>query len=87
MSKIVEEAAPPGEVFPAWRHAQLEVDRLAREPLIAPSVLRTTGFLRPELAERVAEWFTGKPTAPTDAWESGARRCARPSSDSTPTAS
>ena len=30
-------------------------------------MLRTTGFLRPELAERVTDWFTGKPTAPTDA--------------------
>jgi hypothetical protein len=30
-------------------------------------VLRTTGFLRRELAERVTDWFTGKPTAPSDA--------------------
>jgi len=30
-------------------------------------VLRTTGFLAPELAERITDWFTGQPTAPTDA--------------------
>jgi hypothetical protein len=60
-------AASPCEVFPTWRRAQLEVDRLAREAPLAPCVLRTTGFLRPELAERITDWFTGKPTAPTDA--------------------
>ena len=60
-------AASPSEVFPTWTRAQLVVDRLAREASPAPSVLRTTGFLGPELAERVADWFTGKPTAPTDA--------------------
>jgi hypothetical protein len=54
-------------VFPAWRRAQVEVDRQAREAPLAPCVLRTTGFLRPELAERVTEWFTGQPTAPADA--------------------
>ena len=57
----------PSEVFPTWRPAQLEVDRLAREAPLAPCVLRTTGFLRPELAERVTDWFTGKRTAPSDA--------------------
>jgi hypothetical protein len=57
----------PCEVFPMWRRAQLEVDRLARETPVAPHVLRTTGFLRPELANRVAGWFTGQPTAPPDA--------------------
>jgi len=66
MSKIVR-VLPPADVFPPWRRAQLEVDRVALEVPLAPSVLRTTGFLRPELAERVADWFTGKPTAPTDA--------------------
>ena len=60
-------AAAPREVFPTWHRAQLEVDRLAREATLAPCVLRTTGFLPPELAERVTDWFTGKPTAPTDA--------------------
>jgi hypothetical protein len=30
-------------------------------------MLRTTGFLRPELAERVAEWFIGTNTAQSDA--------------------
>jgi hypothetical protein len=62
-----DRAAAPREVFPTWRRAQLEVDRLAHEAPLAPDVLRTTGFLRPELAERVADWFTGQPTAPTDA--------------------
>lgn len=57
----------PCEVFPTWRRAQLEVDRRARETPLPPSVLRTTGFLRPELAERVAEWFTATPTAPAGA--------------------
>jgi hypothetical protein len=60
-------ATPPREVFPPWPRAQLEVDRLACEAPPAPGVLRTTGFLRPELAERVTDWFTGKPTAPADA--------------------
>jgi hypothetical protein len=65
MSKI--RAASPCELFPPWHRAQLEVDRLAREAPLAPYVLRTTGFLRPQLAEQVVEWFTGKPTAPTAA--------------------
>jgi hypothetical protein len=60
-------AASPCDVFPPWRRAQLEVDRHAREALLPPYVLRTTGFLRPELAERVTDWFTGKPTASPDA--------------------
>jgi hypothetical protein len=37
----------PREVFPTWRRAQLEVDRLAGEAPVAPRVPRTTGFLRP----------------------------------------
>jgi hypothetical protein len=53
--------------FPTWRRAQAEVDRLAREALLPPCTLRTTAFLRPELAERVIDWFTGGPTAPIDA--------------------
>jgi hypothetical protein len=57
----------PREVFPAWRRAQLEVERLAGGPLHPPGVLRTTGFLRPEAARRVADWFTGKPGAPARA--------------------
>jgi hypothetical protein len=57
----------PHEVFPAWRRAQLEVDRLAGETPLAPSVLRTTGFLAPEVAQRVADWFAGKPAAPAGA--------------------
>jgi hypothetical protein len=57
----------PREVFPAWRRAQLEVDLLARGPQVAPSVLRTTGFLGPELAERVADWFLEGLAAPAEA--------------------
>jgi hypothetical protein len=59
--------AAPIEVFPRWRRAQLEVDRHAREAPRSPHALRTTGFLPPDVAERVAEWFTGPPTAPPDA--------------------
>jgi len=66
-SAPTQRAASPREVFPPWRRAQLEVDRLAREAPPAPRVLRTTGFLEPELAERVTDWFTGRPTAPADA--------------------
>jgi hypothetical protein len=53
----------PRELFPTWRRAQLTVDRLAREPLIAPGTLRATGFLCPDAADQVADWFTGKPVA------------------------
>jgi hypothetical protein len=64
-------AGPPREVFPSWRRALSEVDRRAREAPLAPRVLRTTGFLRPDLAERVTDWFNGKPTAPADTvWRS-----------------
>ena len=61
------DGAPPREVFAPWRRAQVEAERLAREAPLAPSVLRTMGFLPRERAERIVEWFTGKPTAPTDA--------------------
>jgi hypothetical protein len=60
-------SAAPCEVFAAWPRAQLLVERLAREAPLPPFVLRTTGFLRPVLAERVADWFTHEPPAPTDA--------------------
>ena len=53
----------PREVFATWRRAQLEVDLLAGGATPAPRVLRTSGFLRPEAAERVADWFTGAPAA------------------------
>jgi hypothetical protein len=59
--------APPSETFPPWRRAQFAVDRMSRDSLIAPRVLRTTGFLRPELASRVSDWFTGPPAPPTRA--------------------
>lgn len=64
---MTDRAAPPGETFLPWRRAQREVDRLAGEPLIAPGVLRTSGFLRPGLAERVSLWFTATPAAPAGA--------------------
>jgi hypothetical protein len=67
---FISRSAPipmPREVFPTWRRAQLEVDRVAGEAPLAPRVLRTTGFLRPEVAQRVADWFTGKPAAPAGA--------------------
>jgi hypothetical protein len=57
----------PNEVFPTWHRAQLELDRHAREAPLSPRVLRTTGFLAPELAERVTDWFTGPATAPAEA--------------------
>ncbi len=59
--------ASPCEVFPPWRRAQSEADRLARDALLPPSLLRSTGLLRAELAERVTDWFTGDPTTPADA--------------------
>jgi hypothetical protein len=58
---------PPSEVFQAWRRAQEQVDRLTRDIPPAPSVLRTTGFLGPDLAEQIVAWFTGRPTASADA--------------------
>jgi hypothetical protein len=75
MSEFVGES--PREVFPRWQRAQLEVDRLARAAPIAPHVLRTTGFLRPEVAERVTDWFTGEPAAPADAVRSSYRALER----------
>lgn len=39
---------------------------MARETPLAPRVLRATGFLRPELAARVADWFMADPTARAD---------------------
>jgi hypothetical protein len=60
-------ADSPCEVFPHWREARLAVDHLAREPRVALPVLRTTGFLRPDLVRLVTDWFLGKPTASEDA--------------------
>jgi hypothetical protein len=60
-------AASPHEVFAPWCRAQVEVDRLAGEVPPAPCLLRSAGFLRPELAERISDWFTGTPTAHPDA--------------------
>jgi hypothetical protein len=50
-----------------WHRAQFEVERLAREPLPAPSLLRTTEFLRPEVAESVADWFLAPVDMPSAA--------------------
>jgi hypothetical protein len=55
---------PPREVFPPWPRAQLAVDRHALDDAPAPCELRTRGYLAPELAERVARWFTSAPAAP-----------------------
>ncbi len=60
-------AAPPLDVFSTWRRAQLELDRHARESPLSAYLLRTTGFLRPELAEWVTEWFTDAPEPPDHA--------------------
>jgi hypothetical protein len=59
--------ASPCEVFPRWRRAQLELDRLALQAPPSPYLLRTTGFLVPELADAVTEWFLGPPAAPAGA--------------------
>src|SRR6201999_1890098 len=59
--------APPSEVFPTWRRAQLEVDRRAGEPLISPEALRTRGFLAPEVVKRVAAWLLEASVPPTAA--------------------
>jgi hypothetical protein len=55
---------PPREVFAPWDRAQQETGRLAREDSPAPSVLRTSAFLRRDLAERITDWFTGTTSAP-----------------------
>jgi hypothetical protein len=57
----------PEDVFPPWPPAQRAVERLARERPPAPAVLRATGFLRPDRAERIAQWFTGPAAAPDGA--------------------
>jgi hypothetical protein len=66
MQTTEPEITSPCEVFPPWRRAQLQVDRHARDDLFPPSLLRTRGLLRPELAERVTDWITSAPTAPAD---------------------
>jgi hypothetical protein len=80
MSEIVPVLPPrasPSEVFPPRRRAQVEVDRLARDAPLPPRVLRTTGFMRPELAERVSDWFTGTPAAPVAAIQQSYQALAR----------
>jgi hypothetical protein len=59
--------APPLDVFATWGRAQLELDRHSRESPRSAHRLRTTGFLRPELAEWVTEWFTDAPAPPDEA--------------------
>jgi hypothetical protein len=68
---------PPCEVFPTWRRAQFAVDRHARDAPPSPYALRTTGFLRPDVAERVADWFLGAPTGSPDAVAASYRALAR----------
>ncbi|MDA0181943.1 hypothetical protein OJ997_16690 [Solirubrobacter phytolaccae] len=55
----------PSEVFPAWPRAQHHAQLYARETPPARHVLRTTGFLAPEHADRVAEWFLAPDAPPT----------------------
>jgi hypothetical protein len=66
MTLTFDVAAPPREVFAPWGRAQRTVDALAREAPPSPAVLRATGFLRPDLAGRVTEWFTGPLSPPHD---------------------
>ena len=75
MSHVMHE--PPREVFAPWQRAQREAGRLAREAPPAPWALRTTGFLRPDAAERVTDWFTGSATAPPAAIRDAYRALAR----------
>jgi hypothetical protein len=60
-------ASAPSEVFPQWWRAQREAERHAREAPPSPHVLRATGFLPPDVADRVADWFMASPTAPATA--------------------
>jgi hypothetical protein len=60
-------AESPCEVFPQWHEAQRAVGGLARGPRVASPVLRTTGFLRPDLAALVTDWFLGEPTVSGEA--------------------
>ena len=58
---------PPLEVFPPWRRAQDEVDRQSHEAPLSPFVLRATGFLGPDDAGRVSDWYLEEPAPPTAA--------------------
>lgn len=51
------------EVFAPWLRAQRAARRLAHEAPPPPRLLRATGLLRPDVAERITEWFTGPPRA------------------------
>jgi hypothetical protein len=57
----------PVDVFPMWHRAQCVVERLAREPIVSASLLRTTECLRPEVAESVADWFLSEAEEPSAA--------------------
>jgi hypothetical protein len=67
MTMIETDTLQPLEVFPPWRAAQDEVDRRLLEAPLSPFVLRANGFLRPEVAESVSEWYTEEPAPTTDA--------------------
>ncbi|MDA0171442.1 hypothetical protein OJ998_20245 [Solirubrobacter taibaiensis] len=47
----------PTDVCPTWPRAQHAFELYAREAPPSPHVLRTTGLLAPDRAERVTEWF------------------------------
>jgi hypothetical protein len=64
---VIAQLDGPAEVFPMWLRAQLEVERCGLETRHAADVLRTTGFLEPELAERVAGWYLDEPAEPSAA--------------------
>ena len=54
-------------MFPPWRRSQDEVDRRLREAPLSPFVLRSTGFLRSDVAESVSDWYTEEPAPLTEA--------------------
>ena len=65
MSPCAYPTGPPSEVFAPWSDAHDVVERLACEPIPARWALRSTGFLLPCAAERIAAWFSGHPVPAT----------------------
>jgi hypothetical protein len=53
----------PADVFPVWLPAQRVARRHARATLPPTAALRALGCLPQARAERIAEWYTGAPTA------------------------
>jgi hypothetical protein len=64
-SRSTLRASAPLEVFAPWPRGQAAAGRLAREPLHSSDALRSTGYLSADVAERITEWFTGRPAAVT----------------------